>query len=99
VKDGIYYSEPPYTGSEGSNGPSAEGENTGQEYLSALAIRALIFIEADNPNIGLICMMPVGMVEVSTCGITVKEGEHVKRRAARHGKLPHSQKTYAQYIH
>lgn len=79
VKDGTYYSEPPYTGPGGSAGPSAEGENTGQEYLSALATRALIFIEADNSSIGLMCVMPVGMVEVSTCDITVKEGQHVKK--------------------
>lgn len=79
VKDGSYYSEPPYTGPETSEGPSSEGENTGQEYLSALATRALIFIEADNPDIGLMCVMPVGMVEVSSCDITVKEGQHVKK--------------------
>ncbi len=99
MKDDTYYSEPRYTGSERSNGPSAEGENTGQEYLSALATRALIFIEADNPDIGLMCVMPVGMVEVSTCDIGVKDGQHVKKRTAWHAKLPHSQTTYANCIH
>jgi phosphatidylserine decarboxylase len=44
-----------------------------------LATRALIFIEADNRDIGLVCVMPVGMVEVSTCDITVKEGQHVNK--------------------
>ncbi len=79
VKDGTYFSEPPYTGFEGSQGASSDGENVGQEYISALATRALIFIEADNPDIGLMCVMPVGMVEVSTCDITVKEGQHVEK--------------------
>jgi phosphatidylserine decarboxylase len=39
----------------------------------------LIFIEADNPDIGLFCLMPVGMVEVSSCQITAYEGQHVKK--------------------
>jgi phosphatidylserine decarboxylase len=92
IIDGTYYSEPPYTGAEASDGPSSEGENTGQEYLSALATRALIFIEADNPDIGLMCVMPIGMVEVSTCEVTVKEGQHVKK-GDQLGmvSLPHSQ--------
>ena len=36
-------------------------------------------IGADNPAIGLMCFMPVGMAEVSTCDITVYEGQHVKK--------------------
>ncbi len=44
-----------------------------------MAARALIFIEADNPYIGLMCVMPVGMAEVSTCQITVYEGQHVDK--------------------
>ena len=79
VVDGTYYSEPPYTGLEESQEINPEGENYGQEYLSALATRALIFIEADNPDIGLICVMPIGMVEVSSCDITVKEGQRVEK--------------------
>ena len=44
-----------------------------------MATRALIFIEADNPEIGLMCVIPVGMAEVSSCEITVYEGQHVKK--------------------
>ncbi|KAG9873503.1 hypothetical protein KCV05_g22990, partial [Aureobasidium melanogenum] len=51
----------------------------GQGYLSALATRAIIFIEADNPAIGLMAFIGIGMDEVSTCEITVKEGDHVKK--------------------
>ena len=39
----------------------------------------MIFIEADNPDIGLMCVMLVGMAEVSTCQITVYEGQQVKK--------------------
>jgi len=41
--------------------------------------RALIFIQADNPRIGLTCIMPVGMAEVSSCQITAYVGQHVKK--------------------
>lgn len=77
--DGTYYSEPVFGGFSGQDGTNPMGENAAQGYLSAVATRALIFIEADNPDIGLICLIPVGMVEVSTCEITVKEGQRVEK--------------------
>ena len=73
VKDGTYYSE---TLAEGFD-PS--GPNESQGYITEVATRALIFIEADNPKIGLMCVMPVGMSEVSSCQITVYEGQRVKK--------------------
>lgn len=73
VIDGTYYSE---TQAEGFD-PS--GPNESQGYITEVATRALIFIEADNPDIGLMCFMPVGMAEVSTCDITVYEGQHVQK--------------------
>lgn len=81
VQDGTYFSEPLF---EGLGDPStkeidAHGISTGQGYLSALATRAVIFIEADNPAIGLMAFIGIGMDEVSTCEITVKEGQHVKK--------------------
>lgn len=81
VVDGTYYSEPLYDGfnARGEMGADPSGENTSQEYIAATATRAIIFIEADNPKIGLIAFIGVGMTEVSTCDITVKEGQHVKK--------------------
>lgn len=79
VVSGTYFSEPLFVGIADPHGADPFGEGTGQAYLSAVATRALIFIEADNPKIGLICVVPIGMVEVSTCDITVKEGQHVKK--------------------
>ncbi|MGO9934661.1 MAG: phosphatidylserine decarboxylase family protein [Steroidobacteraceae bacterium] len=73
LKDGTYYSEAP------SEGFDPEGPNESQAYITEVATRAIIFIEADNPDIGLLCVMPVGMAEVSTCQITVYEGQHVKK--------------------
>lgn len=84
VVDGTYYSEPMFEGLEDSDprglrGMNAVGEVTAQEYITATATRAIIFIEADNPAIGLMVFLGVGMCEVSTCHITVSEGQHVSK--------------------
>lgn len=50
-----------------------------QGFLTAVATRALVFIEARNPRIGLMCFMAVGMAEVSTCEIGVREGQEVAK--------------------
>lgn len=84
VVDGTYYSEPLFEGlwdedkgREQDIDPS--GEVMTQEYLTCVATRAIIFIECDNPAIGLMAFLGVGMNEVSTCDITVKEGQRVKK--------------------
>lgn len=82
VVQGTYFSEPLYEdfGMAGKKRDEAdEGENVSQEYLSVMATRAIIFIEADNPKIGLMAFMGIGMVEVSTCEITVNEGQRIKK--------------------
>ena len=73
VQDGTYYSETPAEGYDPS------GPNESQAYITEVATRAMIFIEADDPAIGLMCVLPVGMAEVSTCEITVYEGQHVDK--------------------
>ncbi|HTI70605.1 MAG TPA: phosphatidylserine decarboxylase family protein [Candidatus Limnocylindria bacterium] len=73
VLEGTYYSETP------AEGFDPGGPNNSQGYITEVAARALIYIQADNPDIGLICVMPVGMAEVSSCQITVYEGQHVKK--------------------
>ncbi|CAE7206031.1 Phosphatidylserine decarboxylase [Pyrenophora teres f. teres] len=82
LKEGTYFSEPLF---EGLGDPSTKsdidegGETTGQGYLTATATRAIIFIEADNKDLGLVCFLGIGMTEVSTCHITVSEGQRVKK--------------------
>jgi len=71
--EGTYYSETL------AEGPDPAGPNDSQGYITEVATRALIFIEADNPAIGLMCFMPVGMAEVSTCDISVYQGQRVKK--------------------
>lgn len=83
VVDGTYYSEPLF---EGVGNPGVEtedidmaGQVTSQGYITSTATRALIFIEADEPAIGLMAFVGVGMAEVSTCEITVTEGQRINK--------------------
>jgi len=73
VKDGTYFAE------AASHGFDPAGPNDSQSYITEVATRALIFIEADNPDIGLMCVLAVGMAEVSSCQITVYEGQRVRK--------------------
>jgi phosphatidylserine decarboxylase len=83
VVGGTYYSEPLF---EGVGDPDVKpqeidmaGQVTSQGYITSIATRALIFIEADEPAIGLMVFIGVGMAEVSTCHITVKEGDRLEK--------------------
>lgn len=79
VIDGSYYSEDYYEGFANPAGPDSAAPNQSQAYLTEVATRALIFIEADNPKIGLMCFMSVGMAEVSSNEITVKQGQRIEK--------------------
>lgn len=48
-------------------------------FITSLTARQLIFIEADNPYIGLMCFVAFGMTEISTCESTVVKGQRVNR--------------------
>jgi hypothetical protein len=73
VQEGTYYSE------ADSEGTDAVEPMNSQSYLAHVAARAIILIEADDPVIGLMAFVPVGMSEVSSCLIdaNVKPGYHV----------------------
>lgn len=81
VEEGTYFSEPLFegVGEPGQTEISLAGLSQSQGYLSALATRAIILIEADEPAIGLLAFIGIGMDEVSTCEITVKEGQKIKK--------------------
>ena len=61
----------------GSADPQAPSMS--QPYVSAVATRALIYIQANNQNIGLMAASYIGMAEVSSCEITVKPGDKVHK--------------------
>lgn len=68
---GIPYDEPP---------PPDFYANQGQQsFIAHVATRALIFIRSPDPRIGLVCFIGIGMVEVSSCDVTVQKGQTVKK--------------------
>jgi phosphatidylserine decarboxylase len=48
-------------------------------FITSITTRMLIFIESDNPSIGLMCFIAIGMTEISTCEATAREGQRVTR--------------------
>jgi phosphatidylserine decarboxylase len=75
VQKGTYYSE------ADSEGTDAVEPRNSQSYLAHVAARAVIIIEADNPAIGLVGFVPVGMSEVSSCvlGPDIRPGARVAK--------------------
>ena len=73
VVDGSYYAE------SFRAGYHTMGNTYSQCYISSTATRALLFIKADNPHLGLVCFVAIGMAEVSSCDITTYEGAHVTK--------------------
>jgi phosphatidylserine decarboxylase len=75
LQPGTYYSE------ADSEGKDAVEPMNSQSYLAHVAARAIFLIEADDPVIGLMAFVPVGMSEVSSCVIDPKmtPGYHVEK--------------------
>ncbi len=73
LQPGTYFSE------ADSEGKDAVEPMNSQSYLAHVAARAIFLIEADDPVIGLMAFVPVGMSEVSSCAIDSRmtPGYHV----------------------
>ncbi len=79
VQNGLYFSQDTAEGVD----PTAQGMS--EEYVAHVQTRAIIYIDGDDKNIGLMCVMPVGMVEISSCkidkkivlGYRIKKGEEL----------------------
>ena len=73
VQPGTYYSEADSEGREAINPP------TSQSYLAHVAVRAIVLIDADDPVVGLVAFVAIGMSEVSSCMINTVGGQHVAK--------------------
>ncbi|MFM0215568.1 MULTISPECIES: phosphatidylserine decarboxylase family protein [Paraburkholderia] len=71
--DGTYYSD------ADSEGRDAGGLNDSQGYITAVAARAVIVIESDDPAIGQVGCLFVGMADVSSCMIEALPGQRVAK--------------------
>ncbi|KAH6663062.1 phosphatidylserine decarboxylase [Halenospora varia] len=81
---GSYYAENYWEGfpnidASGKPDPDPAAPNNSQSYICQVAARSVMFLEADNPNIGLMAIVMVGMAEVSTTEWYVKEGQHFSK--------------------
>jgi phosphatidylserine decarboxylase len=75
VREGTYYSE------AASEGEDPQGPKKSQGYVAHVATRAIFLIETDNPVLGLVCFLAVGMCEVSSCVILpdIRPGRRVRK--------------------
>ncbi|KAI7159997.1 hypothetical protein KC349_g3805 [Hortaea werneckii] len=80
---GTYYSANLFTGlaetSYTGQPPDDSAPNYSQPYISAIATRGIVYIQARNPAIGLMAIVFVGMGEVSSCEFTVHVGQEVTK--------------------
>lgn len=76
---GTYYSENYYEGFADGDEVDPAAPDYSQAYIAEVASRAIIIIEADNKDLGLLAFVAVGMAEVSSNEITVKVGQHVNK--------------------
>jgi phosphatidylserine decarboxylase len=73
VVDGLLFSETESAGPEPSPGILCEG------YDACVNTRGLIFIESPDPAIGMVCVVPIGMTEISSITIKVKVGDVLRK--------------------
>ncbi|KAF2963094.1 hypothetical protein GQX73_g10477 [Xylaria multiplex] len=72
VIDGTYFSEPTITGFSSLEGPDPAAPDLSQGYISHVATRAVFIIKTDDPDVGFVGAVYVGMADVSTCEISAK---------------------------
>jgi phosphatidylserine decarboxylase len=75
VQPGTYYSEADTEGQDALEPAESQG------YLAHVATRAIIVIDADNPDVGLVAVVLIGMSDVSSCtiGAGIEPGAHVEK--------------------
>ncbi|KAL8739465.1 MAG: hypothetical protein Q9190_007735 [Brigantiaea leucoxantha] len=80
---GTYYSENYYEGFanivDGKPRPNPVAPNNSQPYIAEVTTRGILTILADNPKIGLMAVVFIGMCEVSSCEFTIEPGDRVTK--------------------
>jgi len=80
VVEDIYAIEGTYYLDQSQFIPFDEGSpNNSESFLSAVAARKVLVIQADNEKIGKVAIIYIGMAEVSSCVETVKIGDRVEK--------------------
>ncbi|WP_324995796.1 phosphatidylserine decarboxylase family protein [Hyalangium sp.] len=73
VVNGLMFSEAESAGFDPSAGILSEG------YDACVNTRGLVFIESPDPKIGMVCVIPIGITEISSVTIKVKAGDRLTK--------------------
>jgi phosphatidylserine decarboxylase len=73
IVNGLMFSDAESAGFDPNAGILSEG------YDACVNTRGLAFIESPDPKIGMVCVMPIGITEISSVTITVKKGDKVAK--------------------
>lgn len=73
VVDGLMFSNAESAGFDPTAGTYSQG------YEASVNTRGLVFIESEDPVIGMVCVIPIGITEISSVSIQVKSGDKLKK--------------------
>ncbi|MFJ9952053.1 phosphatidylserine decarboxylase family protein [Kitasatospora sp. NPDC091207] len=73
VVDGLMFSNAESAGEDPTAGTYSQG------YQASVNTRGLLFIESPDARIGMVCVIPIGITEISSVTIGVKPGQPVKK--------------------
>ncbi len=73
VVDGLMFSDAESAGSDPTAGTYSQG------YGASVNTRGLVFIESPDPVIGMVCVMPIGITEISSVSIQVCKDNSVSK--------------------
>lgn len=73
IVPGYMFSELPSEGFDPTAGTYSQG------YEANVNTRGLIFIDSEDSELGMVCMIPIGITEISSISIHVKKGDYVKK--------------------
>lgn len=73
VADGLMFSDARSAGYDDTAATYSQG------YETSVNTRGLVFVESHDPTIGMVCVMPIGITEISSVKITAKVGAKVKK--------------------
>jgi len=75
VVDGLMFSDAESAGVDTTAGTYSQG------YEASVNTRGLVFIDSGDAAIGMVCVMPIGITEISSVTITVEQGQEVSKGA------------------
>jgi phosphatidylserine decarboxylase len=73
VIEGLMFSNAESIGEDLTAGTYSQG------YMACVNTRSLVFLESDEPSVGVVCLMAIGISEVSSIALSVEVGQRVAK--------------------